>query len=125
MSTKQMERALQRSLNFEDMSADDQWVVDQELDLLDWSPDEAEFEEYLRRRAVMGDKACAKMTVKSPLRKMRLLLKDLDKKLKKVSQMARIAIALESEIRGQRTVLEDEIKERARAIARMQGVTRL
>lgn len=58
MSRSEMERALKRPLNYSELSSYGQWCVDDSLDILDWSPDKEESDEYVRRRAEMGDKSC-------------------------------------------------------------------
>ncbi len=55
MSRFELERALRRPLNHESNSSETQWATDKALGILDWDPDEAEVEEYIRRRADMGD----------------------------------------------------------------------
>lgn len=60
MSRAEMERALKRPLDYNQLHPRTQWSVDERLGILDWSPDQAEVAEYLKLRAAMGDKACQK-----------------------------------------------------------------
>jgi hypothetical protein len=63
----ELEQALKRPLNHEENGPDYQWATDKILGILDWDPDKAEGEEYIRRRAAMGDKTCMKIVAERNL----------------------------------------------------------
>ena len=60
----EMERALQRPLNYGELPPRQQWCIDEELGILDWDPGNDEADEYIRRRAEMGDKQCREIMEK-------------------------------------------------------------
>jgi len=52
-----LERALKRPLSHSTDSARTQWATDKALGILDWDPTPEEAEEYIQKRAAMGDEA--------------------------------------------------------------------
>ena len=56
-----LDKALQRPLDFESLSTKDQWAVDKKLGTLDWNPTLEYQQEYVRRRAEMGDPSCQRV----------------------------------------------------------------
>ena len=65
----QLEAALNRPLSFESMDVETQWEIDKGLGILDWSPSKEESDEYIRRRANMGDKFCKQLVNKKKIKK--------------------------------------------------------
>ena len=56
--TPMFEQALRRPLDHHLSPPAIQWENDKRLGLLDWNPTREESDEYIRRRAEMGDPTC-------------------------------------------------------------------
>jgi hypothetical protein len=61
MSRAEMDKALERLLDFEALAPSEQWAIDKRLGILDWKPDVDETLEYLRLRAAKGDNSAARI----------------------------------------------------------------
>ena len=59
-----LERALKRPLSHSRDSARTQWETDKALGILDWDPTPEESEQYIQKRAKMGDKAMVALLAK-------------------------------------------------------------